>query len=99
MRYLGDEFNYDDMDVEMCVPVSDEHPDTHILAGGLYVRTLVVGPYDLLQSGYNAIGAWFDKHPEYEVAGPSFERYTKDDMEGTPPEQLETEILFPVHLL
>lgn len=98
MRYLGAEFNYDDMDVEICVPVSDEHPDTHILPGGLHVRTLVVGPYDLLQSGYNAIGEWFDKHPEYEVAGPSFERYTKDDMDGVPTEQLETEILFPVRL-
>lgn len=96
MVYLGDEFNYDDMDIEVCFPVDKEHPDTRIMPGGPHVSTIHIGKNDELHKSYDAIAKWFSDNPDYEVAGPSFERYIKDGSDGVPEEQYETGILFPV---
>lgn len=96
MFYLGEEFSYDNMDVEAAFPVAGEHPDTHMMAGGPYVCAMHYGPNETVSQAYEAIGKWLSDHPEYEIAGPSFERYIKDENDGVPPEDFETGVLFPV---
>ncbi len=94
--YHGEEFSYDDMDVEAAFPIAEAHPDARTLPGGPHVSTIHIGPYEGLPHAYDAIGKWMSEHPDYEVAGPAFERYIKDEEEGVPLEEYETGILFPV---
>lgn len=94
--YHGDEFSYDDMDVEAAFPVRGEHPDVRTLPGGPYVATIHRGVYDRLQGAYEAIGEYLSEHPEWEVAGPGMERYIRDENDGVLPEEFETGVLFAV---
>lgn len=53
------------------------------------------GPYEGLPEAYEALAAWMAQHPEYRICGPAIDRYLNDP-DITPPEQLETGVLFPV---
>ncbi|MDL2319454.1 MerR family transcriptional regulator [Eubacteriales bacterium OttesenSCG-928-A19] len=94
--YRGEEFNYEDMDVEAAFPVDRDHPDAHMQPGGPHVATMHLGGYEHVHCAYEALGRWIGEHPEYEIAGPGFERYIKDEADGVPPEQFETGVLFPL---
>lgn len=94
--YLGEEFNYDDMDVEAQVEVLGEDPEVKTIPAMTYVATTHRGPFEGLHNAYEALGDWFREHPEYEVAGPSIERYIRDVDEVDSEEDLETGVLFPV---
>lgn len=56
--------------------------------------TMHVGPYDKLGEVWGALFAWLSQN-EYEVAGPGEETYLTDPA-TTPPEELLTEVRFPV---
>lgn len=92
----GEDFSYENMDVEAAFPVAEAHPDTRTLPGGPYACTIHRGGYESVSGAYEAIGKWIGEHPEYEIAGPGFERYIKDENDGIPPESYETGVLFPV---
>lgn len=94
--YLGEEFSYEDMDVEAAFPVSGEHPDVREMPGGPYVATIHHGSYERVKGAYEAIGQYLDGHPEWEIAGPGLERYIRDETDGAAPEDFETGVLFPV---
>lgn len=94
--YLGEEFNYDDMDVEAAFPVLEEHADTRVLAGGPHVATIHHGGYETVRGAYEAIADFLQAHPEWDVCGPGFERYIRDETDGIAPEAYETGVLFPV---
>lgn len=94
--YHGEEFSYEDMDVEAAFPVNGSHPDTRTLAGGPYVATIHHGAYESVSGAYEAIAKYMDEHPEYEIAGPGFERYIIDEQDNVPPEEFQTGVLFPV---
>lgn len=94
--FLGDEFDYDCMDVEAQAEVVGEGEGVKELPAQLCVVTNHIGPYEETRYAYDAIAAWMAEHPEYEVAGPSMERYLKDEGMVLSPEELETGILFPV---
>ena len=53
------------------------------------------GPYEPLQYAYDALCAWLGEHTEYQMCGPAMDRYFGDP-DNTPPDQLETGVLFPV---
>ncbi len=96
MIYLGEEFSYENMDIEAQVQVSGDHPDVKNIPSQLCIAATHIGPYERLKDAYDAICIWISEHPEYKVCGPGIERYIKDENSVADPEELETGILFPV---
>ena len=53
------------------------------------------GPYEELHLAYEALCGWLGEHTEYRICGPAMDRYLNDP-HSTPPDSLETGVLFPV---
>jgi DNA-binding transcriptional MerR regulator len=96
LLYHGEEFSYENMEVEAQVQVSGEHEDVQEIPAQLCVVTTHIGPYDTVRYAYDAICAWMAEHPEYKVSGPAIERYIKDESTVSDQDELETGVLFPV---
>lgn len=95
MLYHSEEFNYEGADVEVQVVV-EPGPDTTVKPAYASCAAVVhKGPYDGIPDAYEALAAWMAQHPEYRICGPAIDRYLNDP-DTTPPEELETGILFPV---
>ncbi len=95
MLYHSEEFNYEGADVEVQAVV-EPGPDTTVKPAYAACAAVVhKGPYDGLPGAYEALAAWMARHPEYRICGPAIDRYLNDP-DTTPPEQLETGVLFPV---
>ena len=87
------------VDVEVCVPVAAPvEGDGGIVAdelpGGEVATTLHRGSYEAMEPAYEAIKEWARAHGR-ELAGPPREVYLNDP-ETTGPENLETEIDWPI---
>lgn len=94
--YLGEEFHYDAMEVEAQAEAAGDSPEIRELPAQTYVTCTHNGPYETVKYAYDAICAYLGQHPEYEVCGPSVERYLRDEGMARSPEELETAVLFPV---
>lgn len=94
--FMGEEFDYENLDMEAQVQVAEDGEGVHTLPGGTFVATTHVGPYESVKYAYDAICAWMAEHPEYHAAGPGIERYLKDEGMVGSPEEMETAVLFPV---
>jgi effector-binding domain-containing protein len=64
------------------------------LPAGKAAMCLYVGPYPDLPKGYDALKKWMDAQG-LEALGPCYEIYVGNPDE-TPPDKLETQILFPI---
>lgn len=95
MLYHSEEFNYDGADVEVQVVVEPGPGTTVKPAYASCAAVVHKGPYDGLPGAYEALAAWMAQHPEYRICGPAIDRYLNDP-DTTPPEELETGVLFPV---
>nr|WP_319487802.1 MerR family transcriptional regulator [uncultured Caproiciproducens sp.] len=96
LLYHGEEFSYENMDVEAQTQVAGEHPDIKQIPAQLCAVTTHIGPYENIRYAYDAICAWMAGHPEYKSCGPAIERYLKDEDTIKSPEELETGVLFPI---
>jgi DNA-binding transcriptional MerR regulator len=96
LLYHGEEFSYENMDVEAQVQVTGEHLEIQQIPAQLCAATTHIGPYEDIRYAYDAICAWMSGHPEYKICGPAIERYIKDEDSVKSPEELETGILFPI---
>lgn len=96
LLYHGEEFSYENMDVEAQVEVAGEGPDICEIPAQLCAATTYVGPYEEIHYAYSALCSWVTDHPEYKICGPAIERYLKDENSVKSPEELETGILFPI---
>jgi effector-binding domain-containing protein len=88
-----------DLDVEIGFPVSRSIPARgSIQAGeipeGQVATCLYTGPYTEIEAAYSALTEWVEENG-YEAAGMAYEIYLNDPSE-TPPEQLMTQIAFPL---
>ena len=88
-----------DLDVEIGFPVARPLPGKgEVLAGeipaGRYAACLHIGPYDAIETAYNALQAWLKEHG-HEATGVSYEFYLNDPQQ-VPPQELQTQVLFPV---
>ncbi len=97
--YFGPEFNPEDFEMELCVPVNrplEGRGDiiAHEVPGGPAVVTMYKGPYSGIEPVYAEIDAWV-KENGYEYAGPFREVYLNDPGQ-VPAEELLTEISVPV---
>lgn len=86
------------LDVEIGFPVARElvgngEIQPSALPGGKVASALHVGPYDQLGAAYEALAEWTKVHG-YETSGVSYEFYYEGP--ETPPDELRTEILFPL---
>lgn len=97
--YVQEDFDPEDADVEVCVPVDRELKtdsiSTRELKGGLYATTTFVGPYHEISEAYAAIGVWMNEQG-YEVIGAPYEKYITDPSTGISPSEYITELYFPI---
>lgn len=94
--FMGDEFNYDALDIEAQVQVTGEGDGVKTIPAGTYAATTHIGPFEEVRHAYEALGKWIKGQDKYEVCGPGIERYIKDENSVNSPEELETGVLFPV---
>lgn len=88
------------LDIEAGFPVfaaMDGQDDVQAseIPGGKYASCLHIGPYDEVKAAYEALGQYSAQHG-YQPTGVSYEFYL-DDRETTPPQDLQTQVLFPLH--
>ena len=95
MLYHDEEFNHEHSDVEAQMVVAQEGPDVRIKPACLCAAVQHRGSYENLHLAYESLCAWLGEHTEYRMCGPAMDRYFGDP-DNTPPEQLETGVLFPV---
>ena len=87
------------LDVEIGFPVSRRLPgeggiQAGEIPGGRAATCLYTGPYSEIELAYNALTQWI-KDNGYEIAGVAYEMYLNDPSQ-TPPQELKTQILFPL---
>jgi effector-binding domain-containing protein len=94
-------FNMDmeDLDVEMGFPVSREFPGSDDITageipGGKFAACFYTGPYSGVKLAYTALSQWMEDNG-YEPTGVAYEMYL-DDPAQTPPQDLRTQIMFPL---
>lgn len=95
MLYHDEEFSPERSDVEAQMVVAQDGPDVKLKPACLCAAVQHRGPYERLQYAYDALCAWLAEHTEYRICGPAMDRYFGDP-DNTPPDQLETGVLFPV---
>ena len=87
------------LDVEIGFPVSKKLQGkndikSRKIPAGQYASCVFTGPYSDIEPAYNALSQWI-KENGYEVTGIAYELYLNDP-DVTPPNELKTEILFPL---
>lgn len=87
------------MDVEIGFPVAHALPgkgeiQPSEIPGGKVVTCLHIGPYSEVKPAYDALTGWMQAHG-HQPAGVAYEMYLNDSA-NTPPEELQTLIVFPL---
>lgn len=89
-----------DGDLEICIPVPDgvDWPAGEVvwkeLPGGVVASTTHRGPYDEIAPAYHTVTGWIQDHG-HAITAPPCEVYLNDPHE-VPPEELLTEVQFPI---
>lgn len=96
MRFFDEVFDNENADIEVLMPVLGDADGVYEIPASTCAATILHGAYDRFPEAYEAIGLWFEAHPEYEMDGVSYQRYLNNPHEVSP-DALETAILFPVH--
>jgi effector-binding domain-containing protein len=88
-----------DLDIEIGFPVAQElaargdiQPGE--IPGGKVATCLYTGPYSGIALAYEALSQWMNQN-SYQPTGVAYEIYLSDPDE-TPPEELQTQIAFPL---
>jgi effector-binding domain-containing protein len=92
-------YNMDMQDLDLAIgfPVREELAgegkiESGEISQGSYATTLHIGPYNTIQAAYEALAAWIEAE-ELEASDVAYEFYLNDP-QNTPPEALQTQILF-----
>lgn len=83
-------------EIEACIPVPPETAGSafYDIPAATVASTMHRGPYTEIGPAYEAIATWMSEHG-HEPAGPPREIYLNDPAQ-TPPEELLTEVQFPL---
>ncbi len=95
MLYHDPQFSPERSDVEAQLVVAQDGPDVSIKPPCTCAAVQHSGPYEELHLAYEALCGWLGEHTEYRICGPAMDRYLNDP-HSTPPDSLETGVLFPV---
>lgn len=98
--YMDLEFHPEHADVEVCVPVmpcNDQAaiPGVKLLDVGLCATCTYVGAYSKMGMAYAAVMKWIEEN-QYKVAYAPFDVYLNNPQDVKNPEELMTEIWFPI---
>lgn len=98
--YMDQEFQYEHADVEVCVPVVpveelEKIPGAKLLNPGLCAACTYVGPYSRLGKVYAAIMKWIEEN-QYQISYAPFDVYVNDPQKVQNPEELITQVWFPI---
>ena len=96
MCYHDEAFNPERSDVEVQMVVARDGPGVAVKPAHTCAAVQHKGPYQDLHLAYGALCSWLAEHTEYRMCGPAMDRYLNQDPDNTPPEALETGVLFPV---
>lgn len=97
--YHGDEFNPEDIDIEVCMPVMERAvkgiAGTREMPGGRHACTIYAGPYSRIGTSYAAIMKWISDN-NLSIAGPPYEVYLVSPADTNDEDKYVTEICYPV---
>ncbi|WP_064199273.1 MerR family transcriptional regulator [Brevibacillus brevis] len=93
--YHSPEFNPAGNDTEFALPVAEAVTGTRDLPGGLCAKSVCKGPYSELTSVYARLREWVEKEG-YELVRSPYEVYVTEPDHASVPEELVTEVYFPV---
>jgi effector-binding domain-containing protein len=89
----------ENLDVEIGIPVAKklagkDEIKAGELPGGKVATCLHVGPYSEVEPAYAALSEWIEANG-YQPTGVAYEMYLNDPNQ-TPPQELQTQIMFPL---
>ncbi|MEQ8187290.1 MAG: MerR family transcriptional regulator [Candidatus Eremiobacterota bacterium] len=93
--YHSPEYNPAGNDTEFAIPVEEAVKGTRDLPGGLCAMSVLKGPYPELTSVYARLKEWIENEG-YELVNPPYEVYVTDPGQAIIPEDIVTEVYFPV---
>ncbi|GAA3413254.1 MerR family transcriptional regulator [Paenibacillus hodogayensis] len=93
--YHSPEYNPSGNDTEFAVPIEEVVKGTRDLPGGLCAKSVLKGPYSELTSVYAKLREWVEQQG-YEVVKSPYEVYITDANHAAVPEDIVTEVYFPV---
>jgi len=87
------------LDIEIGFPISKKLADkedikSREIPSGKFASCIHIGPYNEIEPAYNVLNQWIEENG-YASTGVAYEIYLNDPGE-TPPEELKTEIQFPL---
>lgn len=93
--YHSPEYNPDGNDTEFAIPVRERVTGTRDFPGGLHARSVLRGPYTQLTSLYARLREWME-NKGYELVDSPYEIYLTDPYRAAVPEDMLTEVYYPV---
>ncbi|MEK5397600.1 MerR family transcriptional regulator [Paenibacillus sp. FSL K6-2859] len=93
--YHSQEYNPAGNDTEFALPIKENIKGTRELSEELCARSVYKGPYSELTSVYAKLTEWIENEG-YEMVNSPYEKYITDPSQTTDPEDLVTEVYFPV---
>ncbi|MFG0216297.1 MerR family transcriptional regulator [Brevibacillus porteri] len=93
--YHSPEFNPAGNDTEFALPVEEAVKGTRDLPGGLCAKSVSKGPYSELTAVYARLREWVENEG-YEFVRSPYEVYVTSPDQASIPEELVTEVYFPV---
>ncbi|MFD0713213.1 MerR family transcriptional regulator [Paenibacillus sp. GCM10027626] len=93
--YHSPEFNPASNDIEFAIPIEESVEETRDLPGGLCAKSVLKGSYSELTSVYARLREWIENEG-YELVNSPYEVYVTDPKRAAVPEEMVTEVYFPV---
>lgn len=93
--YHSPEYNPAGNDTEFAIPIEETVKGTRDLPGGLCAKSVLKGSYSELTSVYAKLREWIENEG-YELVRSPYEVYVTDPNQVTVPEDIVTEVYFPV---
>jgi effector-binding domain-containing protein len=98
--FYGEDFDEDDIDMEICVPTArvlegEGEVKGYLLDGCKAVSTLHMGPFDKVGDAWQPLMMWIDEKG-YRPAGPGREVYLVGPGQANDPADYRTEVMCPV---
>ncbi|WHY22365.1 MerR family transcriptional regulator [Paenibacillus sp. G2S3] len=93
--YHSQEYNPAGNDTEFALPIKEIVKGTRELREGLCAKSIYKGLYSELTSVYAKLTEWIENE-SYELVNSPYEKYLTDPTQTTDPEDLVTEVYFPV---
>lgn len=93
--YHSLEYNPTGYDIEFAIPIVEAVKGTRDLPGGLCAKSVLKGSYPELTSVYAKLREWVENEG-YKLVKSPYEVYVTDPNQATGPEDIITEVYFPV---